>query len=68
MLPLTRSNSCTSCRSTSIRRSRRRGPVDFLLHFLLRVNPYRCEACDKRFYRVGHSQRNADSPTPKHAH
>jgi predicted Zn-ribbon and HTH transcriptional regulator len=41
---------CPDCQSDQIRRSRMRGIVEPLLAFLL-IRPYRCEACDYRFFR-----------------
>ncbi len=42
--------SCPRCKSVNVRRSRRKGIIDWLLRALL-VLPYRCEHCSTRFYR-----------------
>jgi hypothetical protein len=42
---------CTDCQSDQVRRSRTRGIVESLLAVLL-IRPYRCEACDCRFFRL----------------
>jgi hypothetical protein len=42
--------SCPKCRETSVRRSRRRLFLDFILGSIGMV-PYRCNACEHRFFR-----------------
>ncbi len=68
MFSLARSPGCANCGSASIARSRRHGLIEFLLHYLLFISPYRCKACDVRHFRFGHTQRHPDSAAPKHAH
>jgi transposase-like protein len=41
---------CPWCGCTDVHRSRRRGLIDRGLNQLLRISPYRCEECDRRFY------------------
>jgi transposase-like protein len=41
---------CPRCRSGDIRRSRRRGLLEWLILRLLLVRPFRCAVCDRRFY------------------
>ena len=41
---------CPWCGRTDVRRSHRRGLIDRGLSRLLRISPYRCEECDRRFY------------------
>ena len=41
---------CPSCGSHKIHRSLRKGPNDWVRHSLLFQSPYRCEACDHRFF------------------
>jgi hypothetical protein len=47
---------CPGCGSDKTHRSPRKGPHEWVLHSLLFQSPYRCEACDERFFgfRVGH--------------
>lgn len=45
------SPSCPNCGSDRIYRSRRNGPVEWALHYLLFQSPYRCQACNERFFR-----------------
>jgi hypothetical protein len=40
---------CPGCGGLDIRYSRRRGPVGALM-FLFNRTPFRCRACEKRFY------------------
>lgn len=46
----TSKRACPSCGCTDVHRSHRRGLIDRGLNRLLRISPYRCEDCDKRFY------------------
>lgn len=41
---------CPNCGSKEVCRSRRHGAVESLLH-VLRIVPFRCEDCYKRFFR-----------------
>ena len=63
-----KSADCPRCGSASIRRSRRKGLLEFLLHHLLRIAPYRCKDCDARFFRLRHAEHHPDSHVPNHAH
>gem|GEM_PF-703548 len=40
---------CPQCHSVSCTRSRRRGVADFILS-VFRLRPWRCKACESRFY------------------
>ncbi len=42
---------CPNCHSTTVRRSRRKGIGEVLLHFLVFISPYRCKDCGERFFR-----------------
>ena len=66
MFSLVRSPVCPSCGTSSIRRSRRKGLLEFLLHQLLSISPYRCRVCDERYYR--HSSHQLESASHKSAH
>ncbi len=50
---------CPDCGSADIYRSKRRGPKDWLLYHVLLQSPYRCRACDHRFFhhRLAHHRR-----------
>ena len=41
---------CPNCGSNKVYRSMRRGAQDWVRHRLLFQVPYRCEACDQRFF------------------
>jgi hypothetical protein len=41
---------CPRCQGTRLTRSRRRGPIEWLLR-LIRVYPFRCDICGHRFRR-----------------
>jgi len=41
---------CPECRSTAIRRSQRRGLIERVVLPMFGILPYRCQACDTRFY------------------
>jgi hypothetical protein len=45
------STHCTECQSHRIRRSRRRGILESSLLAMIFIRPYRCLACDHRFFR-----------------
>jgi hypothetical protein len=49
---LHRSSHCPNCASRAIRRSRKKGLLERTLLAALFVNPYRCETCDERYYRL----------------
>jgi predicted Zn-ribbon and HTH transcriptional regulator len=42
---------CPRCQSEHIRRSRRKGIIEKRILAMLFVRPFRCEACDYRFFR-----------------
>jgi DNA-directed RNA polymerase subunit RPC12/RpoP len=44
--------SCPHCGGKQFFRSRRIGVKDWFLHYVLFQNPYRCAACDERFFSV----------------
>jgi transposase-like protein len=44
------SPNCPNCGSANTHRSMRKGPQEWVLHSLLFQSPYRCEACDHRFF------------------
>lgn len=43
---------CPRCGEHKVRPSIKKGPLDAMLS-LLRVEPYRCRGCRRRFYRFG---------------
>lgn len=42
--------SCPHCGGMKFFRSRKNGLKDWFFHRVLFLNPYRCEACDGRFF------------------
>jgi hypothetical protein len=42
---------CPHCHSKNISKSKRRGLLESMVLKLVNVRPYRCLACDSRFYR-----------------
>jgi len=46
----TSKRACPWCGCTEIHKSRRRGLIDRGFCRILRISPYRCEECDRRFY------------------
>jgi hypothetical protein len=61
-----KSSPCPSCASHSIHRSRRKGMLEQILHGALFISPYRCNACDERYYRLRLPVHTAEKP-PRHA-
>jgi len=59
---------CPYCQSDLTHRSRTRGILEFLLVFL-RIRPYRCNECDRRFFRlrVQHKSKATRSPRTMNA-
>jgi hypothetical protein len=43
--------SCPCCANARIHRSKRKGLVETVVLALVFVRPFRCERCDKRFFR-----------------
>jgi hypothetical protein len=43
---------CPRCEGRALRRSRRRGWVERLLHDMFQVEPYHCHNCRHRFLRI----------------
>jgi ribosomal protein L37AE/L43A len=41
---------CPRCERKAVRRSKRRGVIESTLLSLIRVRPFRCMDCDRRFY------------------
>jgi hypothetical protein len=50
---------CPSCGSQHLSRSHRRGLLERYFLTAFRIRPYRCGACDRRFY--GRTQSTVDS-------
>jgi transposase-like protein len=44
--------SCPQCRSKDIRRSRRKGFLESSILSLILLRPFRCQDCNRRFYRL----------------
>jgi transposase-like protein len=63
---LNKSSLCPQCASASIRRSRKSGILEQVLHSVLFISPYRCNACDKRYYRLRLPVHSAEKPS-RHA-
>ena len=57
---------CPNCGSRQIRRSRREGIGEALLHLLLFTSPFRCRECYLRFFRL-RLLFSSDQPTIHHA-
>jgi DNA-directed RNA polymerase subunit RPC12/RpoP len=57
---------CPKCGSARTRRSRRDNPKESVLRNLLFQTPYRCRACDHRFFgfRVARSEPDAGAAKP----
>jgi DNA-directed RNA polymerase subunit RPC12/RpoP len=47
---------CPSCGSREVTRSHRRGIAERYVLPTVRIRPYRCAACDRRFYGLERSQ------------
>jgi hypothetical protein len=43
---------CPNCASSAIRKSRRKGLLERILYATVFITPYRCEACDERYFRL----------------
>jgi transposase-like protein len=63
---LNKSSLCPQCASASIRRSRKNGLLERILHSALFISPYRCKSCDKRYFRLRLPVHTAEKP-PRHA-
>jgi predicted Zn-ribbon and HTH transcriptional regulator len=57
---------CPNCASHAIHRSRRKGLLERVLHSVLFVSPYRCNACDERYFRLRLPVHSVEKP-PHHA-
>jgi hypothetical protein len=57
---------CPNCGAKKVRRSRRRGLGEALLHVLFFVSPFRCGECYERFFRF-RLLVSSDQPTIHHA-
>jgi hypothetical protein len=55
---------CPSCGSHKVRRSVRKGAQDFVLRHLLFQVPYRCGACDHRFFSFRQPRHEPEPPAP----
>lgn len=54
---------CPRCKSRSVWKADPHGTLEETLHLLLRVSPYRCARCDKRF--MDAKKVRADAPAPR---
>ena len=61
-----KSSLCPNCASGAIHRSRRKGFLEQILHSMFFVSPYRCGACDQRYFRWRLAAGAAEKP-PRHA-
>jgi hypothetical protein len=62
---LTRILICPKCGGKQIRRSRRNGIGETLLHLLFFTSPYRCRVCYKRFFRLRLLFSSGESTVPQ---
>ncbi len=51
---------CPHCGGKQFFRSRRSGVKDWFLRYVLFRNPYRCAACDGRFFRFSHGHHHKE--------
>jgi transposase-like protein len=56
--------SCPSCRGTRIHRSKTRGYFEGLVA-KLSIKPYRCDDCDRRFFRRAAKRNSTTGPLAK---
>jgi hypothetical protein len=63
---LTRILICPNCGGKEVRRSRRKGLGEAILHLVLFVSPFRCRECYERFFRL-RLFFSDDQPTVHHA-
>jgi hypothetical protein len=63
---LNRSNLCPNCAGHFIHRSKRKGLLEQILHAALFITPYRCGACDERYFRLRLPVRSTEKPA-RHA-
>jgi hypothetical protein len=75
MQPVEKFHVCPNCKSGSAYRSRRRGALEFFLHYFLFTSPYRCKECETRYFRMrmpkgagaGAAKHTPTSAPPSHA-
>jgi len=51
---------CPHCGGKQFFRSKRSGVKDWFRHFMMFQNPYRCAACDGRFFRPSHGHHHKE--------
>jgi DNA-directed RNA polymerase subunit RPC12/RpoP len=56
----TQASSCPYCGGKQFFRSKRSGVKDWFRHFMMLQNPYRCAACDERFFRTSHGHHHKE--------
>jgi|HubBroStandDraft_1064217.scaffolds.fasta_scaffold108030_2 ribosomal protein L37AE/L43A len=56
-----RRHSCPSCGSESVRRSYRVGLIEKIFYRLIGLRPYRCTACETRFFDRGAAKGRKES-------
>jgi hypothetical protein len=49
---LKKSSLCPNCASHAIFKSRRKGLIERVLHSVFFISPFRCGACDERYFRA----------------
>src|SRR3979490_1969822 len=64
MLSLTKPPNCPDCGSSSVHRSRRKGFGEHILHTVFFISPFRCRACDSRYFRFRFGNHSAAKPPP----
>jgi hypothetical protein len=59
---LSKSSLCPNCASHAIYTSRRKGLLEHILHTVFFVSPFRCGACDLRYFRFRFSAPPVNKP------
>jgi DNA-directed RNA polymerase subunit RPC12/RpoP len=54
---------CPYCESARIHQSKRSGILERVVLAILFIRPFRCEACDSRFFRMSYSATPNASPS-----
>jgi hypothetical protein len=62
---LINSSLCPNCASKAIHRSKRKGLLERILYTALFISPYRCDACDERFFWFRPPVHRTETP-PRH--
>jgi hypothetical protein len=57
-----KSSLCPNCASAATHRSKRKGLLEQMLHAVFFISPYRCNACDERYFRWRLPVHSAEKP------